>query len=324
MAEIANVAFQLEEIVSALKIPILSGGNVEDYLCAIARGFIQFVCVRVGRDMYRTLTADRILIHPGSVMFKMDPQFIVAGEIVRTTRMYAMSVSPLSKSALEKISPRLFSAFGAISERRERRRETARKTGGERIREAQIFANHAVIGGEVFKIENIKGKKYILLPWEKCIKLKENIKEINAGKDPLYKGLRGTIIFKNTYTLLHGEKLKTILTLLPVLDLTGVLEKEWPSKKHFNSWENLDELLEQMPILLSPALWRKNRKELGFLSLCNDEEGAYRIVCTRGFHTGLNESLASLEAIIDEMGEEVDGGIKQIVNQTYRRLSEMI
>jgi HrpA-like RNA helicase len=324
MAEIANVVFQLEEIVSALKIPILSGGNIEDYLCAIARGFVQFVCVRVGRDMYRTLTADRILIHPGSVMFKMDPQFIVAGEIVRTTRMYAMSVSPLSKNALEKISPQLFSAFGSVPERRERQKERTRKTGKERIREAQVFANHAVIGGGVFEIENIKGKKYILLPWEKCIKLKETIKEINAGKDPLYKDLRGTIIFKDKYTLLHGEKLKTILMLLPVLDLTGVLEKEWPSKKRFNSWENLDELLEQLPILLSPALWRKSRKELGFLSLCNDGEGAYRIVCTRGFHTGLNESLASLEALIDEMGEEVDGEIKHIVNQTYRRLSDMI
>ncbi|MDR1903307.1 MAG: ATP-dependent RNA helicase [Treponema sp.] len=324
MAEIANVVFQLEEIVSALKIPILSGGSVEDYLCAVARGFIQFVCVREGRDMYRTLTADRILIHPGSVMFKMDPQFIVAGEIVRTTRMYAMSVSPLSKSALEKISPQLFSTFGAMPDRRERRKETVEKTDQGRIRGAKVFANHVGIGSEVFEVENIKGKKHLLLPWEKCIKLKKYIEEINARKDPLYKGLRGTIVFEDTYTLLRGEKLKTILTLLPALDLSGVIEKKWPAKKHFNSWENLEELLEQLPILLSTALWRKDRKELGFLSLCNDGEGVYRIVCTRGFHTGLNESLASLEALIDEMGEEVDIGIKHIVNQTYRRLSDLI
>jgi hypothetical protein len=126
------------------------------------------------------------------------------------------------------------------------------------------------------------------------------------------------------YTIWGGEKLETILTLLPVLDLSGVLEKEWPSKKHFNSGENLEELLEQLPVLLSPALWRKDRKELGFLSLCNDGEGDYRIFCTRGFHTGLYESLSSLEALIDEMGEAVDREIKHIVNQTYRRLSDMI
>ncbi|MDR3191606.1 MAG: ATP-dependent RNA helicase, partial [Treponema sp.] len=107
MAEIANVVAQLEEIVSALNIPILSGGPIEDYLYCVARGMIQFVCVREGREIYRSLTADRISIHPGSVMFKSDPLYIVAGEIVRTTRMYAMSVSPLSKAILERISPEL-------------------------------------------------------------------------------------------------------------------------------------------------------------------------------------------------------------------------
>ena len=90
MAEIANVTAQLEEILANLKIPALSGGNVSDYLCCIGRGMIQFVCVREGQGRntsYRSLTADKIIIHPGSVMFHTDPQFIVAGEIVRTSRM---------------------------------------------------------------------------------------------------------------------------------------------------------------------------------------------------------------------------------------------
>jgi hypothetical protein len=108
MAEISNVKDQLELIVSDMGVPILSGGPAADYLCSVARGLIQFVCVREGRDMYRSLTADRILIHPGSVMFREDPQYIVAGEIVRTTRMYAMSVSPLQKSWLARISPALY------------------------------------------------------------------------------------------------------------------------------------------------------------------------------------------------------------------------
>jgi len=36
-------------------------------------------------------------------MFRTDPMYIVAGEIVRTSRMYAMSVSPLSEETLEKL-----------------------------------------------------------------------------------------------------------------------------------------------------------------------------------------------------------------------------
>ena len=49
MNEIANIKGQLEEIVSSLGVPIGSGGPWDDYLCAISRGLIQFVCERTGR-----------------------------------------------------------------------------------------------------------------------------------------------------------------------------------------------------------------------------------------------------------------------------------
>jgi hypothetical protein len=104
MSEIENVEEQLEEIVSGMGVPILGGGRKEDYLCAVGRALIQFVCVRTGRDIYRSLTAERIMIHPGSVMWKSAADYIVAGEIVRTARMYASSVSPLSRAMVEKIA----------------------------------------------------------------------------------------------------------------------------------------------------------------------------------------------------------------------------
>jgi HrpA-like RNA helicase len=121
MAEILNITKQLGEIVSGLGVPLTGGGPVEDYLCCVARGLIQFVCARAEStgggsdwDAYRTLTEDSILIHPGSVMFRMNPAYIVAGEIVRTSRMYAMSVSPLSKETLLNISPELYEGLSAI------------------------------------------------------------------------------------------------------------------------------------------------------------------------------------------------------------------
>ncbi|WP_288907285.1 ATP-dependent RNA helicase, partial [uncultured Treponema sp.] len=107
MLEIENINAQLSDIVTEMKIPICGGGDKSDYLCCIAAGMIQFVCVRAGRDNYKSLTQDKICIHPGSVMFKQDPLYIVAGEIVRTSRMFAMSVSPLTKNILNKLSPEL-------------------------------------------------------------------------------------------------------------------------------------------------------------------------------------------------------------------------
>jgi RNA helicase HrpA len=321
MAEIVNVTEQLEQIVSAMGVPVLSGGKIEDYLCAVARGLIQFVCIREGRDMYRSLTADRILIHPGSVMFRMNPQYIVAGEIVRTTRMYAMSVSPLSRGALEQISAELFEALGARPARTGRGKEVF---PSEKLKGGRDFTNHIKIGAEVFDIETIKGKKHVKLPWEKLARLKDT--PIN---ETLSKGLKGTVILNNTYTLLQGEKLSLILTLLPSLDLDGAAEREWPRKKHFDSGPGLPELLNELSLILAPAPWKSKakgagKKELGFLSLFTDGQGNYWFSCSRGFHTSLNESLASLESLIDELGEEVDVEIKHQVNSIYRQLSDYL
>ncbi len=112
MLEIVRIKEQLELIVSDLGMPISGGGSVDDYLCCVGRGLIQFVCVRQDRGLFRSLTAEKVQIHPGSVMYRENPPYIVAGEIVRTTRMYAMSVSPLRRDMLARISPRLEGLIG--------------------------------------------------------------------------------------------------------------------------------------------------------------------------------------------------------------------
>jgi len=319
MAEIANVTNQLEEIVSHLKIPILSGGAKQDYLCAVARGLIQFVCVREERDFYRSLRADKILIHPGSVMFRLTPQYIIAGEIVRTTRMYAMSVSPLAYETLEKISPALVAGLGVDKKGREKE-PGSRQRPGERD-----FTNHIKIGSEVFAIETVRGKKQVMLPWEKLKRVLDSTVADNAF---IYKALRGVIILDGNYTLLEGEKLKLILSLAPALEIEGALKRKLFGKKSFNSGINPDALLAVLPDLVRPGLLKGNgsngKKELGFLCLFTDGEGNYWTKCSRRFHTSLNESLASVETLIDELADHVDAEKKRLVNQCYRRLSDYL
>jgi HrpA-like RNA helicase len=317
MAEIVNVTAQLEETIASMKIPVhqrtsaasLSGSEIDDYLCCIGRGMIQFVCTREGRgkfSTYRSLTADKIIIHPGSAMFRVDPQFIVAGEIVRTSRMYAMSVSPLPPSVLERIGHGLF---------KEIKNEEAGVKSREKRKKARDFTNNIKIADEVFEIATIKGKKTAILPWEKLAKLAEE-----AG-GTVYKGLKGKIIVNAQFNLLAGEKLELILSLAPALDIDGAFTRKWPRKENFNSRENPAALLKHLDNLVKPALWKKNAKDLGFLGLFTDGGGNYWLRCSRGFHTSLNESLSSLETLIDELGENVDKELKQIVNQCYRRLS---
>ncbi|MCL2478708.1 MAG: ATP-dependent RNA helicase [Treponema sp.] len=321
MAEIANVVLQMEQILSDLKIPVLSGGTTEDYLCAIGKGLIQFICVREGRETYKSLTADKIMIHPGSVMFKASKDtaqsnYIVAGEIVRTSRMYAMSVSPLSKSALEKISPEVLKSLGG------KYSGSTKRTAQAGLKKPRDFTNNIKIGSEVFEIKTVKGKKEVILPWEKLKNIKDQVNE-----ETFYRGLRGTVIVSDKYNLLKGEKLSLILTLLPVLDPEESIKNKLPSA-NFNSGSDLDKLLKQLPGLVTPAHLRKSGKteswELGFTGLFTDGSGNYRIKCSKGFHTSLNESIASLETLIDELGDEIDVGKKNIVNQCYRRLSDLL
>ncbi|MDR3325215.1 MAG: ATP-dependent RNA helicase [Spirochaetaceae bacterium] len=305
MGEIANVVEQLELIVSEIGVPILSGGSVEDYLTAVSRGLIQFVCVRQTKELYRSLTADHILIHPGSVMFKMDPEYIVAGEIIRTARMYASSVSPLSPAALEKIGGNLIGRLGG-----------AKGRGGKAQRPVKVernWTNNIKIGSEVFEIATLKGKKIVRLPWERFSSV------ASSAGEALYKGLQGVILLQDGYTLLDGEKLNLILAIAPTLDIDGALGRI-AAKKEYTA-ANLHALLNVLPTVLCPAILKKEKKELGFICLTTNGGGAYRVRCLRGFHNALNESLSSLESLIDELDEETDLDAKNIVNTAYRRLS---
>lgn len=141
MGEIANIKDQLGQIVSDIGVPLSGGGSTEQYLCAVAKGLIQFICIRNTRGSYRSLTAERVEIHPSSVMFRESPKYIVAGEIVRTSRMFARSVSALKKEWLADISPEL--ARNLSSEERDFGRDDAPSRSREtRTREPRVLDKH--------------------------------------------------------------------------------------------------------------------------------------------------------------------------------------
>jgi RNA helicase HrpA len=346
MLEIVRIKEQLELIVSALGVPISGGGSADDYLCCVARGLIQFVCVRQDRGLFRSLTAEKIQIHPGSVMYKENPQYIVAGEVVRTTRMYAMSVSPLRKDMLARISPRLegligraparagaperaaprrgaAAAGGAGSERSERRAAPTEEEVAEAVqsgvrRRERDFTNKIKIASEVFDLAIDKRKKKLAeLDWERLRKVRD---EVDRDSLALYKGLKGVVLFRSQ-RLLEGERLDLILKIAPWLDIEKDLAREWPRRKNFEAGEEQGDLIAALDHVMQVSKARDKTKELGFVALFTDSEGTYWFRCSRGFHTALNESAASLEALIDELGEDTADEDREKVSSLYRKLS---
>jgi ATP-dependent helicase HrpA len=331
--EIVNIEAQLEEILAEQGIPVSEGGDPGDYLCAVARGLIQFVCVRSGRGAYRSLTANRIQIHPGSGMFREDPQYIVAGEIVRTSRMWAHSVSPLRRAWLQRISPqlaeRLVSAAGPPGALRAlRAQETSagrqRTVPADRRRDTTNFVK---IGAQLFDVRVEKGKKKTaLLPWDK-------IRQVAMEPDlvilPNFHKLRGKVLYEG-HELFSGMRLTTILKVLPNIDpQRGIVERIPEGSLELP--DGYPRLQEMLPDLLKLCRLRKAKRRLGFLALHTDGQGRYWFQGTRNYLTALNESLYSLETLADapaEVPASLPAGAAEAahreVNRLYRELSTQL
>ena len=327
MAEIENIHEQLTEIVSEkMGIPVVEGkGSIQDYLCCIAAGMIQFVCIRTGRESYRSLTADHICIHPGSVMFKKDPVFIVAGEIVRTSRVFAMSVSPLTRQMLDTINPALYERLMACKNARESSREARileqeknRTQKALRRQEAELKKNKGKksknadsaempvpedalsLGGFLFATKKIKGKKTALLPLEQLLEALKNEKNKNklnnAGQ------MKGSVITSDSGSLLNGEKLSLIFEIANNIELRPLPEKKWNRKMNVNVYEPIqkEQLIDSLNFILRTAIAKQKGREYGFITLYNNQNGSYWFKVSRGFSTALIETHSSLETLIEE------------------------
>ena len=327
MLEIENIDLQLQEIVSAMKIPLTGGGSRTDYLCCIGAGMIQFVCVRAGRDNYRSVTADHICIHPGSVMFRQDPLYIVAGEIVRTSRMFAMSVSPLTKNVLEQISPSLPEQLengkgskGRLEKLSKDYEELAGKKKGKFEKEiGKLKKDEDIIsfGGEIFAVKKVKGKRQACLPYESFIRAARSEKNINELPN-----VKGKIVYSNGFTLLEGEKLSLILRLVRALDLSPLANEAWGRKENINIAQKggAENLLKLVPNIMRIAVAKAKSKEYGFICLFTDGSGTYCFKVSRGFSTALNESLSSLETLADEKDLPFTNEDRERLNKIYRFL----
>lgn len=366
--EIVRIREQLGLIVSAMGFPLLSGGETWDYLCAVSRGLIQFVCARQDRGLFRSLTAERIQIHPGSVMFRENPDYLVAGEVVRTTRMYAMSVSPLPRDLLRRIDPLLEERLGRPSRvegvprdrgrgreglrsgwaetvpgkhgRHEDARRTERATvmrqagaelpavsgNSEFVRaSSRDFTNFVKIGSAIFPIQHEKGlKKIVVLEWADLKKEREGL-DRDAGA--AFKGLKAVIKVAG-WELMRGEKLETILRVLSWLEPETDMGREWPHGKNFvvDDEKSLLELVSAIDHVLQAAKIKGKGRSLGFVALYSNREGEYWFRVSKGFHTALNESLASLESLADSLGAAPDASCAadaaiEKVGALYRRLN---
>lgn len=345
MAEISNIKAQLENIVGErMQLPITGGGSMDNYLVCIASGMIQFVCIREGKETYRSLTADHIQIHPGSSMFRTNPLFIVAGEIVRTSRIFAMSISPLTKNLLNQIDPTLEARLSSLRGNKGKSltgnfevsgtnfRDSKEKVGkddsrfGKKSKQQKELdkENSVTFGGRTFEILKVKGKKTLKLD---LAGLKEAVaQETNQNLLATVARMNGTVKLRGGYTLLDGEKMEIIMKVAKNLNLDPLAEDAFNRKLNINiaDDQSLKQLCTLMPLIMRVTVAKHSSKELGFICLFTDSNGTYWFKVSRGFPTALNESLSSLEKLIDDTKDRnLPVDLKEKVNIMYRILNGM-
>lgn len=309
MNMIVNIKEQLGSIVSEMGIPMTSGGSQKDLLCSISAGLIQFVCVRSGRSAYKSLTAGQIHIHPGSVMFRESPEYIVAGEIVKTSRIFARSVSTLKGSWLNDISPELKKL---VPEKAGPGQKAGQK------KKIKDTSGSITINGTVFELIPFKGKKKIaILPWDK---IRNMVMSTPIEKIAIYNNVRGKIIFRDM-ELETGNRMANIIRVIPHINPERDLAFNSKTGASFSINTELKLFSDTIDRILRIVKVKKKGRTLGYLSLETDEHGAYWLKTKKGLYGAVEGSLSSLEVMADEINTDMYPGYSKKVSALYRKLT---
>lgn len=138
MLELSRVVEQLEDIISQMHIPIEvkypklgSRREHQGYMLACLSGLKHGLALiedekrpsyqtRDGRPSrgkrrlsYANGNSSKIVIHPGSCLFKEGPQIILAGELMKTSQLYARSVSVVERQWLDAHDPEAFARLAS-------------------------------------------------------------------------------------------------------------------------------------------------------------------------------------------------------------------
>ena len=349
MYEILNVKEQLEEIVHGLGVPVGSGGPLSHYLRAVGRGLIQFICVAAGPGRYRSPTAGNIFIHPGSGMYQQPTRYLMAGEIVRTSRTYARSVSPLTREEVRAISPDLLADLVAVSQDRRRGRSPARPSSNADVHGAPVGADsrdgtregrravrvagerrsgEAAAGGagqlhllgQTFAVTEQRRKRpLVTLPWQQAAPIARRAERRSLAA---LRTWRGRITLDGA-EIMAGARLGALFEVLAKIDPAHRSDAAWP-RATMHLPRDSGRLLDCLDQVLALSPRRPGGRKLGFVALQTDANGAFWLSLRRNLQNALADSLAALEALADAPQQALDAGQQAKLSAVYRRVANLL
>ena len=315
MDEILHVTEQLSQITRDLGVPVLEEETklpreefVHNLLVCLGAGLLQYVCIKTkARGMqYRTLTVDEIYIHPGSAWFRNPPQYLLAGEIVYTSRMYARTVSPLKREWLNEISPSLASRIKGLQPDIPSSQASKNQPKASKAKKCTIYD----MSFDLVDFGGKKDKQFAAIPYTSLPKLASSYKK--ANRHP--KNIEAAILYKDCY-IGAGSRLNDILRLSGRINFNDDSFVKTPCAEVFDV-DNLDKLVPYLNQLmqLSPM---KHKNRLGFVELLINRNSAFFHV-NASFTEALNNTAYSLLILSDECPEV------KAFKQAYNRVIKLL
>ncbi|MBN8645750.1 MAG: DUF3418 domain-containing protein, partial [Planctomycetes bacterium] len=112
MREWGETLHQIRQVAEDLELRRATQPATEDAVHrALLTGLIANVACREGDASsyeYRAMHASGVSIFPGSALFKKSPRWIMAGEIVHTTRLYARTVARIDPAWIEELAAHVY------------------------------------------------------------------------------------------------------------------------------------------------------------------------------------------------------------------------
>ena len=280
--EIVNIHDQLSEEISKEGIPILSGGSIDDYFRCIISGLRQYVAKKKDARSYKTISADDIYIHPGSAWFNPLPEYIIAGEVVKTTKMYARTVSPILKAWVNDIDPALLKTLSG----------KAYKEEGEKGKRKEKSARRKPTAEEIiasFPLSREKGKK-------------KNVRIITLSE---LKAI-GNISSDQKFRIKVGKSLSKVPVRMEDIDHELKLMKEMPVlKENFPSsldpHEDVEVIISLFKFLFAP--YQMGKDSFGYLGF-SEKDGKYTLRPFIYIDEAVESTLDSLYSIIGGMDKK--------------------
>ena len=289
--EIQNIHRQLSEQISEEGIYIGHGGSIDEYFCCLIAGLRQYVARKEDSYSYRTITADRIYIHPGSSWFRILPEYILAGEIVRTSKMYARTVSPVLKRWLDSVDPTLIDGFRGTRKAEKKAERKAERREKDKTKERKNA--DAYLDG--LKTVNVGKKTYYVLS-------AEDLYDVN------YKN-KGLKYYLETGGRLSRAPIKTTRLKYAHLLKWGKVLKGADILPAVNYLEDGDGLIRLLDSLFSPVEGAKNTFDVLGLKLSGDKAA---LVPFQNIEDAMEETLSSLYEITERLPKRKKSLFKKI------------